>query len=255
MKKYALAIFVKTPLVSAVKTRLAEGIGVEEATKFFTLSVSAIEATTRTLISMNPQITPFWAVAEKEALTHPLWTGLPRVSQGEGGLGERLHRVYSKLIGEFDGVVIIGADSPQLSSSDLEAAFKVLSGAKGDAGSAIVFGPARDGGFYLVGSSQKLPREFWLSPRYGTNNAGKDLMNAARKIREVILLPEEIDVDTVQDLQTLVSIFPERSEAASSHRALLDWLNSRSYLSQCSSMDTRILGDPLGSLKTSIQSD
>ncbi len=230
MRKYALAIFVKTPTISSVKTRLAADIGKEEAEEFFVLSAAALHETVKTLQSLHPNIKSFWAIAESEGLDHSLWQDLPRIYQGDGKLGERLHKVFDQLIDDFDGVVIIGADSPQIGSDDLAVAFEVFDDSIGQDGFDIVVGPAKDGGFYLVGSSKRLPSTLWASVRYGTEQAGRDLIDNALKLGDVFTLPEEIDIDTVGDLRTLSTILPERSEDSPAHLALLEWLNSRSYL-------------------------
>jgi len=50
--------------------------------------------------------------------------------------------------------VIIGSDCPELTADLLTAAFDKLSQAQ------VVFGPARDGGYYLVGLTQPVPQLF-----------------------------------------------------------------------------------------------
>lgn len=224
MRTCALAVFVKTPSLSPIKTRLARDIGKAEAEEFYIHSVSALRSSVESLVSMHPNITPFFAVAEQQGLEFPLWQGWRVLNQGDGDLGKKLNNVYDQLISEFDSVLIIGSDSPQVGCSDLEVAFQTINDSSERGSPALVVGPAKDGGFYLVGSSRKLPKKLWTDVRYSTENAGKDLIDLGLKLGEVITLPEEIDVDTVEDLRILAAIFPERSDSSVAHQALHQWL-------------------------------
>ena len=66
----ALAIFVKTPELSAVKTRLAAEIGREEAIAFYRSCVGAIEAVAAEASRRSP-LDVYWAVAEEPASHEP----------------------------------------------------------------------------------------------------------------------------------------------------------------------------------------
>lgn len=227
MRKSAIAVFVKTPSLSPIKTRLASSIGRKAAEEFYLLSVAALKSTIESLTSANNNITPIWAVAENEGLSHSLWEGWETISQGEGDLGTKLHNVFRKLILEFESVVIIGSDSPQLTANNLECAFRSLENTKVPERPTIVIGPCEDGGFYLVGSSGQLPEDLWMEIRYSTELAGRDLAEAALRLGDVINLPVEIDVDTSSDLAAIKKLLEMRSSAPKTNRSLLDWLNSK----------------------------
>lgn len=66
------------------------------------------------------------------------------VPQGGGDLGRRMIRAL-RLAGDRPAVVI-GSDIPALSPTHVAAAFRAM-GAAG-----VVFGPARDGGYWLIGA-------------------------------------------------------------------------------------------------------
>jgi len=104
----AVAIFVKTPGLSPVKTRLAAGVGVEAATEFHRLAAASVAGVAR---ACGEEIVPYWAVAEQEALDAPAWRGFPTIWQGEGGLGARLDRIYATLLLRHGRVLLIGADA------------------------------------------------------------------------------------------------------------------------------------------------
>ena len=74
--------------------------------------------------------------------------------QGEGDLGQRLDRAFRRAAAEgARAAVAIGADSPTLPASIIEAAFERL-----DGGADAVVAPARDGGYVLIKDAVKRPR-------------------------------------------------------------------------------------------------
>ena len=90
MNSIGIAIFVKTPELSSVKTRLAATIGSEKAEQFYRLAVKAIEQTVATVCADKP-IPPYWAIAEKQALDRPIWSGFTCLYGGSDDLGLSQH--------------------------------------------------------------------------------------------------------------------------------------------------------------------
>jgi len=208
MKSCAIAIFVKTPGLSPLKTRLAASIGRESAETFFKLSTEMLLAKVNDLSSQNSNITPFWAVAEKEAIDHVQWSTLPTIWQETGDLGGRLNTIYSKLKATFDCVLLIGADSPQIPLETFkEATNYLLVSDSSTLPPRFVIGPAFDGGFYLFGGNSTLPSFFWNDIPYSTVLAGSEIYSRATSLGSVLRLNEELDVDTIEDLQILKTHF------------------------------------------------
>jgi hypothetical protein len=99
-----IAIFVKTPGLSPVKTRLAAAIGEKRALEFYRLAIEAV----REVVSASG-LQACWAVAEETAD----WTGFPVIFQGEGALGTIMSTVRSfAIIPEFCSSVRIRRSSP-----------------------------------------------------------------------------------------------------------------------------------------------
>ena len=121
----AIAVFVKTPGLSPVKTRLAATIGTAAAEEFYQLCTEAIQETLTTA-SETMDIVPFWAVGEEAGLSHPLWQGFASIYTGQGDLGERQHHIYQTLLAKYPQVILIGADSPQLTTTHLKKAIESL---------------------------------------------------------------------------------------------------------------------------------
>lgn len=217
----ALAIFVKTPGLSPIKTRLAAGIGAEQAEQFYALAASAVAAVARAAM---PLIEPYWAVAESEAESHPCWKDLPTLSQGDGGLGTRLHRVCSTLQKRHGRVLLVGADCPQLCVDLLHDAVRALDAPLNP----FALGRASDGGFWLFGTRVPVSLSVWQQPAYSTADTADQLIAALRPCGKPAFLPTLSDVDRVDDLGSLDRALHALHAPLPEQQALHNWLRARS---------------------------
>ncbi len=137
----------KQPVMSRVKTRLAREIGLGPATRFARVSAR----TTITRLAQDRRWRTVLAIAPDSAVAAPMW---PRhcatVGQGRGDLGERMGRLLGV---RYRPALLIGADIPAVSPAIIAAAFRLLNG------NDVVFGPAEDGGYWLVGMNRGAPRQ------------------------------------------------------------------------------------------------
>ena len=122
----AIAVFAKTPGLSAVKTRLAAQIGVDKARAIYESSLVATAAVLRAAADAGGWRI-FFALAEADGVGDRFWraadfAGFRFMASGAGGLGERLDFVSRALLAESESVVLIGADSPQIAPSIFAAA-------------------------------------------------------------------------------------------------------------------------------------
>ncbi len=123
------------------------------------------------------------------------------VRQQGRDLGARLSRAFARLFRNHRAAVIIGTDSPELSSRLLRQAMRELET------SDAVLGSCPDGGFYLIGL-RRSPRARWKglfhSIRWGTSRAFRDM---ARNLSERGLITADLepllDVDRPADLVLL----------------------------------------------------
>ncbi len=119
---------------------------------------------------------------------------VPIVGQGRGDLGIRMHRACARV--PRGQVVIVGSDIPGVCADDVAAAFRALGGAD------AVFGPALDGGYWLVGMGPRRPaRPFW-GVRWSSEHALADTLANFRG-RRVAFLRTMRDVDTADDLRAV----------------------------------------------------
>jgi rSAM/selenodomain-associated transferase 1 len=185
-----LVIMAKVPIAGRVKTRLAREIGVVGATMFYRVAM-------RNVIARLAR-QPFWRATvivdpDTGATSRMLPTGVARAGQGRGDLGVRMQRPMRML--PPGPVCLIGTDVPDISVADIRRAFRQLG--RADA----VFGPAEDGGFWLVGL-KRTPRV--IDPYRGrvpwsqADTLERTLANLAG--RRVGFTVRHNDVDSASDL-------------------------------------------------------
>ena len=211
-----LAIFVKTPGLSPVKTRLAAAIGQLRAEQFHRLAAACAAAAAQ---AAGETITPYWAVAEAEGLHDAQWLSLPRLAQGEGDLGVRMAQVYDHLLARHGSVLLIGADIPQVQPVDL-----VQAAAAACVGNAPwVLGPTADGGFWLVGGRSPIPAAAWLDTPWSQPDTAARFCDALRPAPARLAVLR--DVDTYEDLRIMLAGLRTLSEPTTEQRTLLQSLH------------------------------
>lgn len=212
-------IFVKTPGISPIKTRLARSVGNELALEFYKRSCSAVGELLGRLQLADPRVVPHWAVAELGGLEAPIWGGFSRVLQEGADLGARLHCVYSSLQDRFGNAMLLGADSPLLSVDD------ILCGVNALQSSSYALGRARDGGFYLLSGCQSIPEDVWIGTPYSVDSTANELLKRLSPVGSIAELSERGDVDTWEDLVAEFAVEP-RADLLPMQQSLWDWVNS-----------------------------
>lgn len=189
----AVVVFARAPLAGEVKTRLAAALGDAEALRIYRDMGRRAVAAARSARDCRVVIAYTPASRAREVRD---WLGedLTLVPQHGQGLGERmLAAVRTQMAAGVARVAVIGTDCPELTGSLIDEALDVLD--RADA----VFGPARDGGYYLVALGRAIPELFtgvsWSSP--DTLSRTLELADAASL--RVELLRELEDIDTADD--------------------------------------------------------
>ena len=196
-----LVLFARAPQRGAVKRRLAVDIGDGDTLSFYTNNLRSIvlriggDHRWRTWLA----VTPDGAVAGAQAglLRYPC-SGVSRVSkipQGAGDLGARMRRplLPPGRPGALPPgpVVIVGSDIPDVAPAHVARAFAAL----GDHD--LVFGPATDGGYWLVGARRRpaLPHGLFDRVRWSTGHALADTLAGLPKRTRVAFVDTLDDVD------------------------------------------------------------
>lgn len=187
--KRTLIVMVKEPRPGRVKTRLGRDIGVIPATWWFRHQSARLLRTLR-----DPRWQTLLAVAPDRAVASRVWPAdLPRLPQGNGNLGARMKRML-RSVGNGP-VCLIGADIPGIRPTHIARAFAALG--SHDA----VFGPAADGGYWLVGAKHpaRLPKGLFSGVRWSSEHALADTLATLPGWR-IALTDTLRDVDTGADL-------------------------------------------------------
>ena len=217
----ALAVFAKTPGRTPAKTRLGAEIGQPNAEAFYRLSLAATLAAADAAAAAGP-LEVVVALAEPDAAGDAAWAGRRTIGQGTGGLGDRLHTVYSALLGEFAAVLLIGCDSPHHPPDlFLRPAAKLLDGGEP---AEFRLGRAGDGGYWLLGGRRPVPRAAFLSVDYSTARTADQSAAALHALGEVAEEPASFDVDHAADLPRLGAALRDLKEPSDAAVALREWL-------------------------------
>lgn len=150
-----LVIFLRAPRRGAVKRRLARAVGQKAAYDFYARESAALirrlggDPRWRTVLAVTPD-----SFARRARFWPP---GLKRIGQGGGDMGARMARAFFDL--PPGPVVLIGSDIPAINADHIARAFAALARAES------VFGPAVDGGYWLVGLARRRINPRALAPR------------------------------------------------------------------------------------------
>jgi hypothetical protein len=196
-----LIIFTRYPLPGVTKTRLIPVLGPEGAAAFQRRLTARISETARRLMRQRNLAVEIRHEGGSAALLRQwLGEGFDYRPQDEGHLGQRMARCLAEAFaGGAERALLIGADIPGISAAHLKRAFEILQNHD------LVFGPAQDGGYYLIGAraahfaneaSYLGPGIVWSSPQV-----------LARTLEEVrasglsfSLLDTLADIDRPEDL-------------------------------------------------------
>lgn len=214
-----LAIFVKTPSLSPIKTRLAYGVGQLRAEAFYLSSAEAVASVARDAQAQGGLIA-YWAVAEASAIRGDAWLDLPCIAQGGGTLGERMDQVYRSLLCGHRFALLIGADTPQLTADSLLRAAQWLSSSE----PRLALGRAADGGFWLFGGNTPIPRSAWCSPQYSHAHTAQEVAAAMNPFGTWLELEALTDVDQANDLATVQHALNALPQPTPAQQRLAQWL-------------------------------
>lgn len=222
----SLVLFTRLPRPGQAKTRLIPALGAEGAAELQRQMTRLAVARAWAFCAAAPgrRLVIAYDGGSERAMRD--WLGrLNYLPQGEGDLGERMQRA---VVGEFQrgarSVIVIGADCPRLHPGVLESAASTLET------SDLIFGPATDGGYFLVGL-RKLASEIFTNIPWGTPEV---LASSVRRAQQVGLEPARLetlpDVDEPDDLpdaqaalaasRTVSVIIPTLNESANLNRLL-----------------------------------
>ncbi|AJR02535.1 TIGR04282 family arsenosugar biosynthesis glycosyltransferase [Siansivirga zeaxanthinifaciens] len=188
MNKELVIVFVKNIKLGKVKTRLAKTIGNQGAFEVYTELVKVTENATTSLLADKH-------IYFSESVVENQWKDHNKFVQNGIDLGERMKNAFKK--GFQDGykrIVLIGSDLPDIMASHINKGLEALK--END----VVFGPAEDGGYYLVGLSKMHNAVFDNKPWSQTNLLQETLHELKENLVTFTTLETLNDIDTFEDL-------------------------------------------------------
>lgn len=198
MMKDVLLIFAKNPQYGKVKTRLAATIGDAYALFIYHELLKHTIAITKNL-PVDKIVFYSEYIEEKDGWEKNIYQKKIQVGKG---LGSKMKNAFkSSFTTGYEKIVIIGTDCFELDEKHILNAFEQLK--KVD----VVIGPAKDGGYYLLGM-KKLYEAIFENVDWSTDKVLKQTLHICKQLNlSVFLLPELNDIDDEEDLKNQESLF------------------------------------------------
>ena len=184
-----LIIFIKNPQLGKVKTRLAATVGDENALYIYK---QLLHFTQKLSLSLKVSRALFYS---DELNLEDDWSNdaFQKNVQEGNDLGARMKNAFQKVFLKSKKAVIIGSDCAELTSEILQNAFDALE--KNE----FVIGPAKDGGYYLIGMNYFEPSVF-ENIEWSTDEVLPKTLEKIKNLgKNVFLLPALSDTDNEED--------------------------------------------------------
>ena len=194
-RRNALVVFAREPKDGKVKTRLAESLPEKTVTALYKCFVEDILAVALAA-ECRSRYLYYAGGLPADAFLRRFESRFKFKRQTGEDLGARMHNAFIRCFAEgHDKVVVIGTDCLTLNADGIRNAFSGLD--RND----VVLGPARDGGYYLIGLKRPL-KYIFTGIRWGTAEVlPATKQRIARRGRSLYLLEEKRDIDTPEDLR------------------------------------------------------
>jgi rSAM/selenodomain-associated transferase 1 len=188
MTKSLVIVFVKNSKLGTVKTRLAKTIGNYSASEVYSELVQITEKATE-------QLQVDKRIYFSNAVVDTRWQNDFKAVQSGSDLGERMLNAFKQGFEDgYERIVLIGSDLPEISS------LHILKGLKALETKDVVFGPAEDGGYYLVGLS-KMNTTIFTNKPWSQPTLLQTTLQELQKLNSSVSTLEALnDIDTYEDL-------------------------------------------------------
>ena len=188
----SLILMTRAPLITRVKSRLAPELNQRQRLQFHRASVNRlVQLTAHGSFSLRIY------QSSHSRLPSPYARSAYELQQGYG-LGQRMQQAIEQELRHSQRVLLIGSDCLEIGLDSIEKAFESLQHR-----SSVVFTPANDGGYVLVGMRQACPALF-TQIQWGCSSVLEQSVKRARQAgRKIALMPSLIDVDDYADIEQL----------------------------------------------------
>jgi uncharacterized protein len=196
MQPERLIVFSRYPEPGKAKTRLASSLGVEGAARLQREMAEHALSRARALAAGRPVgLEVHHEGGSAGRMAEWLGPGLVYHPQAGGDLGARMEQAFVEALRTgAERVVLVGTDCPGITTAILRSAFDLLGLFD------LVLGPARDGGYYLIGLKKQAPGLFRDVP-WGTATVATRTLDRARELGlRAVTVDPLVDVDRPEDL-------------------------------------------------------
>ncbi|MFD2551075.1 TIGR04282 family arsenosugar biosynthesis glycosyltransferase [Bizionia sediminis] len=188
--KNALIIFTRNPELGKCKTRLAKTVGNEAALEIY-------KHLLQHTATVAKQVEADRFVFYSEDITETdMWDSKYFIKKTQKGpnLGARMEHAFAEILElGYEKVLIIGSDLLDITARTIAEGFQKLNQYD------YVFGPAADGGYYLLGMKTLHPKVF-KNKAWSTKSVGTDTLTDLKN-ESVYLLQTLNDIDTFDDIK------------------------------------------------------
>ena len=192
MKKNLILIFAKNPVAGRVKTRLAKDVGEKKALQVYQYLLDhSAKVTSR--VNASKQVWYADHIKEKDIWDNEVFE---KKLQSGDHLGERMENAFRSAFAEgYEKVVIVGTDLYDIQPADIDKAFQKL-----DEFSAVI-GPAKDGGYYLLGMNSMITKVF-RNKKWSTDSVFRETMTDLQD-HKTYQLEVRNDIDILEDIMEI----------------------------------------------------
>ena len=185
----ALIIFIKNPALGKAKTRIAKST---DDTTALSIYNKLLESTRRTTVMVDAQKYLYYSdFIDKEDKWNPLV--YKKMLQRGIDLGERMMDAFIEVLSYNDKAIIIGSDCIYLTKDIIDQALEALDHHD------VVIGPAKDGGYYLLGMKHT-QMDLFLNISWSSGQEFKQTLSKVKgKGLSYFLLETLNDIDHIED--------------------------------------------------------
>ena len=194
-----LIILAKAPEKGNVKTRLKKHLQDDERLRLYTYLLEKTISKLKDLSSIDS----FICYSPKNAAPYFRRFGPGIFPQVRGGIGIRMFSAIERLfMMGYQRVALVGVDIPELSADIVLKGFDLLQDHD------VVFGPAHDGGYSLVGMNRPA-REIFEQIQWSTDTTLKESVRRTASLGLSIGYTDLLrDIDRVEDLDHFRGFIP-----------------------------------------------
>lgn len=215
-----IIIFAREPIQGQVKTRLIPSLGKKNATELYqrllshAISLHTKENFTDPLGAVARRLAPVELCITPES-TVDYFLSMPQSEYFElsfqqgNDLGNRMYNVLNSALENYSKAILVGTDCPFLTTDEVCQAIQSLDS------SDMVFSPAQDGGYVLVGAKRLLNGAF-DNITWGSEHVMSQTREQLNRLGiQWYELPKQVDIDDESDLRYIAQ-----------HTEFKDYINS-----------------------------